>query len=125
MESWLRMTADAVHGADQAQRAIKALSENPMSPAALSGWLSAWMPEASGIGRRPTEVVGEFKEMLEQWWSMIGAVPLQQYQDLRARHDELTRRLRKQRPPSPSCVPPSQPEGTRRRRKASSTRGSA
>jgi hypothetical protein len=93
IELWLRMTADAMHGTDQAQQAIKALGENPWSPATLSSWLSMWMPEAGVAGRSSSDPVSEFRSLLEQWYSLLGVVPLHQYQELRGRHEELTRRL--------------------------------
>lgn len=46
VELWLRMTADALHGADDAQRALEALGTTPMSSRSLSAWVKLWFPEA-------------------------------------------------------------------------------
>ncbi len=93
LEMWLRMSADAVRGTDQAQRAVKSLGEGPLSPAALSSWLSMWMPDAATTRGGGTDPVGELRQIVEQWWSLLGVVPLHQYQELRDRHEELKRRL--------------------------------
>ncbi len=94
-ELWLRMTADAVRGADDAQRALDELGKAPLSPASLEAWMKLWLPggrqgEAAGISR--TEV-SDFHTMLESWWRMLGVVPKYRYDELRNRYEELKQRL--------------------------------
>ncbi len=93
-ELWLRMTADAVRGADDAQRALDALGKNPMSPAGLEMWMKLWLPEArQGGGTVSTAQVTDFHAMLENWWRLLGVVPQYRYDDLSRRYEELKRRL--------------------------------
>lgn len=94
-ELWLRMTADAVRGADDAQRALDALGKAPLSPASLEAWMKLWLPRdeqgtATGISR--TEV-SDFHTMLENWWQMLGVVPRYRYDELSTRCEELKKRL--------------------------------
>ena len=94
-ELWLRMTADAVRGADDAQRALDALGKAPLSPASLEAWMKLWLPRdeqgtATGISR--TEV-SDFHTMLENWWQMLGVVPRYRYDELSTHYAELKQRL--------------------------------
>ena len=94
-ELWLRMTADAMRGADDAQRALDALSRAPLSPASLEAWMKLWLPrdqrsDPTGISR--TEVF-DFHTMLENWWQLLGVVPGYRYAELNTRYQELKERL--------------------------------
>jgi hypothetical protein len=95
VELWLRMTADAMRGADDAQRALGALSEGPLSPASLEAWMKLWLPQgkhSGGAGVSKTEV-SDFHTMLEDWWRLLGVVPQYRYDELNKRYEELKRRL--------------------------------
>jgi hypothetical protein len=88
------MTADALHGADDAQRALKALGSTPMSASSLSAWMKLWLPEArTRTGRISEAEVSEFGILVESWWRLLGVVPRYQYDELQRRYEELLRRL--------------------------------
>jgi hypothetical protein len=94
VELWLRLTADAVRGADDAQRALEALSSAPLTESSLSAWMKLWLPEArSDSGRVSPTDVSEFETLLESWWRLLGVVPRYRYDELQQRYDELRRRL--------------------------------
>jgi hypothetical protein len=94
MELWLRLTADALRGADDAQRALEALASTPMSASSLSAWMKLWLPEARSATGRVTEAeVSEFETLIESWWHLLGVVPRYRYDELQRRYDELHRRL--------------------------------
>jgi hypothetical protein len=94
VELWLRLTADALHGADDAQRALASLGASPMSSDSLSAWMKLWLSERpSGSGRFAEAEVSEFGTLVESWWRLLGVVPRYEYDDLRRRHEQLLRRL--------------------------------
>ena len=94
LEIWLRMTADALRGSDDAQRAIGALGEGPLSPSSLDAWMKLWLVDGkqSGSGISRAEVT-EFHTMLEDWWRLLGVVPRYRYDELNRHYEELKRRL--------------------------------
>lgn len=95
LESWLRLTADAMKGTEGARKALQFLSENALSPELLSRWMALWMPhgrEAEG-GTEGTAAARELQSLVEEWWKAIGAVPRYRYLELLEKHHELTRRL--------------------------------
>ena len=95
LETWLRLTADAVKGAEGARKALNFLGESPLSPDLLSQWMALWMPQAGeGEGAREGKGgVREFQTLIEEWWKAIGAVPRYRYLELLERYHELTKRL--------------------------------
>lgn len=94
VELWLRMTADALRGSDDAQRALGALGQGPMPPEALTEWMKLWrLGGTPGGGQVSATDVSEFHTMLEDWWRVLGVVPLYRYEEMSKRCDELKRRL--------------------------------
>lgn len=92
-ELWLRMTADALRGADDAQRALGALGEGQLSPDALGAWMKLWLPQPGQTATPSPAQVTEFHTLLEDWWRLLGVVPRYRYDELNERCAELTRRL--------------------------------
>lgn len=93
-ELWLRMTADALQGAEGARGALGALGQHPMSPTALEAWMKLWLPEVRQAGGEvPTAQVADFHRLLEDWWRLLGVVPQYRYDELDRRYGELKRRL--------------------------------
>ena len=94
LELWLRMTADALRGADDAKRALEALGNTRLTESSLSEWMKLWLPETrSGSGRVTEAEVSEFEALIESWWRLVGVVPRYRYDELLSRYDELRRRL--------------------------------
>jgi hypothetical protein len=91
MEVWLRLTADAVKGAEEARKALGALAEAPLSPEGLSRWAAAWLPSGKlgGTAADP----GELRALVEEWWKALGVVPRGLFLDLLARYETLRTRL--------------------------------
>jgi hypothetical protein len=94
LEMWLRLTADAVRGADDARRALQALSQGPLSGDAFSRWLQQWQP--GGSFGSPGEAVGageELKAIAEEWWKAMGVVPRYRYTELLEHYEQLKTKL--------------------------------
>jgi len=95
VEYWLRMTADAVRGADGAQRAVGALGEGPLSPASLEAWMKLWLPDrGQSAAALSAADVSEFHTMLEAWWQLLGVVPRYRYDEVSRHYEELKGRLK-------------------------------
>ena len=94
VELWLRMTADALRGSSDAQRALGALGQGQVTPTSLDAWMKLWLVDGtqSGGGVSRAEVA-EFHTMLEDWWRLLGVVPRYRYDELNRHYDELKRRL--------------------------------
>jgi hypothetical protein len=89
LESWLRLTADALRGTEEARKALEALGANPLTPEALAAWARAWMPrEAAGAPG-----AGDIQALVEEYWKTLGVVPRQRYLELLERCEELKSRL--------------------------------
>jgi hypothetical protein len=94
VEMWLRMTADAVRGTDDAKRALGALGEGPLSPPSLEAWMKLWLAPGGQSGSTvSSSEVTEFHTMLEDWWRLLGVVPRYRYDELDKHYAELKRRL--------------------------------
>jgi hypothetical protein len=96
LEAWLRLSADAVRGTEQAREAMKLLGQGPLSPDAMVAWMQAWMPEVGGTASaKPVELqpAREFQDMVEQWWTGLGVVPRSRYLEVVRRSEELRARL--------------------------------
>ena len=91
LEAWMRMTADALKGADQAQKALEALGKGPLSPEGVAGWWSAWVPKAETAPEGVDPL--QFQTLVEQWWKAIGVVPRHRYLELLERYEQLRGRL--------------------------------
>lgn len=89
MERWLRLMADALRGAGQAQEAVRALAGGPLSPEALARWSSLWLGSPESEGRDAQEL----KDWVESSWKNLGVVPRYQYLELLERHEELKAKL--------------------------------
>jgi len=89
LEDWLRLTADALRGAEQARKALDALGAAPLTPEALTRWTRLWMGEGSSPAPEPAQV----QEVLEEYWKALGVVPRRQYLELLDRYEELKVRL--------------------------------
>jgi len=92
-ELWLRLSADAVRGTSDAQRALRSLGEGPLSPDALSSWMGAFMPAAGGGRAEPPPATADLQQLAEQWWRVMGVVPRYRYDELLQRYHELRDRL--------------------------------
>lgn len=90
LEDWLRLTADALRGAEQARKALEALGANPLTPEALTQWTRLWM----GGGSSPTPEPSKLQEVVEGYWNTLGVVPRRQYLELLDRYEELKDRLK-------------------------------
>lgn len=97
LEAWLRLSADAVRGAEQAKEAIQLLGRGPLSPDAMAAWMQMWMPQPGGAAgvTKPVETppVQEFQSMVEAWWAGLGVVPRSRYLEAVQRCEELRARL--------------------------------
>jgi hypothetical protein len=99
LEAWLRLSADAVRGVDQAREAMQLLGQGPVSPDAMASWMSIWMPQMGATGPAPaprpvaSPSVEEFQDMVEQWWTGLGVVPRSRYMEAIRRCEELRARL--------------------------------
>ena len=89
LETWLRLTADALRGTGEARKALDALGANPLTPEALTAWARAWMPKEGVSGPDPRDLQG----LVEDYWKALGVVPRQQYVELLQRCEELKERL--------------------------------
>lgn len=89
LESWLRLTADALRGAEEARKALEVLGTNPLTPEALAAWARAWMPREAAAASGP----GEMQALVEEYWKTLGVVPRQRYLELLERCEELKSRL--------------------------------
>lgn len=89
LEDWLRLTADALRGTEQARKALEALGSNPLTPEALTRWTRLWM----GGGSAPPPEPSQLQEVLEEYWKALGVVPRHQYLELLDRYEELKARL--------------------------------
>ena len=87
------MTADALRGADDAQRAVGALGQSPMTPTALEAWMKLWLPQASPAKGLSAVEVSDFHALLENWWLLMGVVPRYRYDELERQYQELKKRL--------------------------------
>lgn len=93
VELWLRLTADAVRGADDAQRALEALGSSPMSAGSLAAWMKPWLPDERSTAAGISETdASEFESLVEGWWHLLGVVPRYQHDALQKRCEELQRR---------------------------------
>lgn len=92
IESWLRLTADALKGAEEARKALESLAQAPPSPDALSRWAAAWLPADVTAGGA-TDAPQELARLVERWWQTLGVVPRYQYLELLAKYEELKGRL--------------------------------
>jgi hypothetical protein len=89
LESWLRLTADALRGTEEARKALEALGANPLTQEALAAWARAWMPrDAAGA---PS--AGDVQALGEEYWKTLGVVPRQRYLELLERYEEIKCRL--------------------------------
>lgn len=89
LETWLRLTADALRGTEEARKAMETLGANPLTPEALTAWARAWMPrEAAGAPD-----AADLKGLVEEYWKTLGVVPRQRYLELLERYEELKSRL--------------------------------
>jgi hypothetical protein len=94
LEMWLRLTADAVRGADDARRAMEALSQGPPSAEAFARWAEVWLPPGSmPTGGEGAPAGEELREVAEQWWKAVGVVPLYRYTELLQHYEEVKAKL--------------------------------
>jgi hypothetical protein len=91
VEQWLRLTADAFKGADEARKAFDALGKAPLSPEAFAKWVAAWLPGTPTRGETPD--FGEFQKLVEEGWNTLGVVPRYRHLELLKRYEELKTRL--------------------------------
>ena len=91
LEAWLRLTADALKGTEEARKTLETLGVTPPSREALARWAAAWLPQY-GERREPPQG-GELQEIAEQWWKALGVVPRHRYLELLERYEELRVRL--------------------------------
>jgi len=93
LEAWFTLMAQAMRGTQEAQDALRSLSEISSSTEDLMQWMTKFMPAAvpSGTKLRPEALEGQ----LEEWWRMMGVVPRTRYLELLERFDTLQRRLDK------------------------------
>ncbi|MDW7712030.1 MAG: hypothetical protein SCH98_16310 [Deferrisomatales bacterium] len=89
LESWLRLTADALRGTEEARRALEALGARPPTADALNAWARAWLPKESAPAADP----GDLRQLVEEYWKALGVVPRQSYLELLERCEELKTRL--------------------------------
>ncbi|MBI5018265.1 MAG: hypothetical protein HZB55_22600 [Deltaproteobacteria bacterium] len=92
LENWFRLSADALKGAEEAKKAMEALTQNPLSPEGLSKWAEAWMPKGSPPPE--TENVRQFQDLVEESWKAIGVVPRYRYLELLEKYEQLRERLK-------------------------------
>jgi hypothetical protein len=89
LEDWLRLTADALKGAEQARKALDALGSTPLTPEALSRWTRLWLGEKSSQSPDPSAL----QDAVEEYWKALGVVPRHRYLELLDRYEELKARL--------------------------------
>ncbi len=89
VEDWLRLTADALRGAEDARKAMEALGAGPLTPDGLAGWARAWMPKQASAAPDP----GDLQELVEEYWKALGVVPRQRHLELLEKYEELKARL--------------------------------
>ncbi len=89
VEDWLRLTADALKGTEDARRAFESLGRGPISPDLLSRWAAAWLPHRPLGGGDPEQL----QKVVEEWWEALGVVPRHRYLELLKKHEELRDRL--------------------------------
>jgi hypothetical protein len=89
LEDWLRLTADALRGTEQARKALDALGSTPLTPEALTRWTRLWM----GRGSSPSPDPSEMKAVVQEYWKALGVVPRHQYLELLEQCEELKARL--------------------------------
>jgi hypothetical protein len=88
MEAWFRLVTEAMQGTQQAQQALRSLSEMPRTPDAVARWMTRFMPAAAG-----TVKPERFEEWLEGWYKMLGVVPRSRYLEALERAEQLRTRL--------------------------------
>lgn len=91
LDTWMRLTADALKGADQAQKALAALGLGPLSPETVAQWWNSWMP--GGAPDPQSNDPDQLRDLVEQWWKAIGVVPRHRYLELLERYEQLRGRL--------------------------------
>lgn len=98
LEAWLRLSADAVRGTEQAREAMRLLGVQSPDTDTVGAWMAQWFPvaPAAGGGRKAVEHLGpqELLSLAEEWWGGLGVVPRHQYEEALRRCEELARRLR-------------------------------
>lgn len=90
VEVWLRLMNDAMRGTTDAQEAIRALSEGPMTPDQVARWVMRVSPMLATTSSAKPEA---FNDWLEGSWQMMGVVPRYRYLELLERHELLRLRL--------------------------------
>lgn len=97
LEAWLRLSADAVRGTEQAREAMRMLGIQSPDAGGLQEWIVRWFPTSSVAGGGRTAGVAadpqELLSMAQEWWQGLGVVPRHQYTEALRRCEELTRRL--------------------------------
>ncbi|GAB4260361.1 MAG: hypothetical protein Kow0092_09160 [Deferrisomatales bacterium] len=90
IEAWLRLTAEAFKGAEEARKALGALAQTSPKPEDLSRWLAPWLPAPP---QREAPKPSDLQEVMEQWWKTMGVVPRYRYVELLRKYEELKGRL--------------------------------
>jgi hypothetical protein len=92
LEAWYTLMAEAMRGTNDAQDAVKKLSEMSSTPEDLNKWMNQFMPGAAKSFSFQPE---GFEDQLENWWRMMGVVPRSRYLELLEKCDTLERKLNK------------------------------
>lgn len=97
LEAWLRLSADAVRGTEQAREAMRMLGLQSPEAGGLQEWITRWFPTPAPAGSGRTAGFSadpqELLSMAQEWWQGLGVVPKYQYTEALRRCEELTRRL--------------------------------
>lgn len=92
LEAWYTLMAEAMRGTQEAQNALRALSDMSSSPEELNQWMAQFMPGAApGFSFQ----ADKFDDQLENWWRLMGVVPRPRYLELLDKCDRLQRKLNK------------------------------
>ncbi len=86
-DAWLEFSAQAMKGAEDAQKAFERMAAKSFSADALSEWARQWLPEG-GAGAK------DLADVVEAWWKAVGGVPRSRYEEVLRQNEQLWQRLK-------------------------------
>lgn len=86
-DAWLEFATEAMKGTEQARRTFESMTFGASGADDLSKWLRQWYPQGAANPKDLAEVV-------ETWWSTVGGVPRQRYEEVLKQNEKLWAQLK-------------------------------